>query len=155
LVEQLLALARNETGAGQPFARVDLTAIAREVVAEQAPIADAKDIDLGLSAQAPLWIMGDAEALHVMLGNLVDNAIHYTPRGGGGDGEAGARGDAGGGGGRDAGQGIPPQARERVFDRFYRGDTAGGTGSGLGLAIVRQVAQRHGASLALASGVRG
>jgi two-component system OmpR family sensor kinase len=55
----------------------------------------------------------------------------------------------------DTGPGIPPADRERVFDRFYRGDTAGETGSGLGLAIVSKVAQRHGASVELGEGSGG
>jgi signal transduction histidine kinase len=50
----------------------------------------------------------------------------------------------------DTGPGIPPEARGRVFDRFYRHDTSAGTGSGLGLAIVREIATRHGASVTLA-----
>ena len=55
----------------------------------------------------------------------------------------------------DTGPGIPPADRERVFDRFYRSDTAGETGSGLGLAIVRKVAQRHRASVELSDGFDG
>lgn len=156
LVEQLLALARNEPEAAeQPLAPVNLTDIARDVVVERAPIADAKDIDLGLSSVAPTQIMGDAEALRVMLGNLIDNAIHYTPPGGTVDVDVTTHSD----GTRlvvsDTGPGILPADRERVFDRFYRGETAVATGSGLGLAIVRKVAQRHRASVELGEGSGG
>jgi signal transduction histidine kinase len=49
----------------------------------------------------------------------------------------------------DTGAGIPPSERERVFDRFYRGETATVNGSGLGLAIVRRIAQRHGGEVQL------
>jgi two-component system sensor histidine kinase TctE len=52
----------------------------------------------------------------------------------------------------DAGPGIPPEERGRVFDRFYRGDQAAEGGSGLGLAIVRRIAQAHGGSVELLDG---
>jgi two-component system OmpR family sensor kinase len=156
LVGQLLALARYEPEAAeQPFAPVNLTDIARDVVVERAPIADAKEIDLGLSSVAPTQIMGDAEALRVMLGNLVDNAIHYTPTRGTVDLEVRTQSNVSCLVVTDTGPGIPPAERERVFDRFYRGDTAGQTGSGLGLAIVRRVAQRHRASIELGEGSGG
>ena len=77
LVEQLLTLARSEPEAAeQPLQLVNLTDIAKQVVAEQAPIADAKGLDLGLSSEPSILTMGDAVALRVMLGNLVNNAIH-------------------------------------------------------------------------------
>jgi two-component system OmpR family sensor kinase len=156
LVEQLLALARYEPEAAeQPFAPVDLTDIARDVVVERAPIADANGIDLGLSSVAPTQIMGDAEALRVMLGNLVDNAIHYTPARGTVDVEVRMQSNGSCLVVTDTGPGIPSADRERVFDRFYRGDTAGQTGSGLGLAIVHRVAQRHRASVELGEGSGG
>jgi two-component system, OmpR family, sensor kinase len=156
LVEQLLTLARNEPEAvQQPLAMVNLVDVARRVVMEQAPIADAKDINLGLETTRDVEVMGDAAALQAMLGNLVDNAIRYTPPGGAVDvrassGERGARLTV-----ADTGPGIAPGERERVFDRFYRGDTLGETGSGLGLAIVRTIAQRHRASIALGDGPSG
>ena len=141
LVEQLLTLARSEPAAAaeQPFAMVNLTEVARQVVAERASIAEARRLDLGLSGNTPLQIMGDAEALRVMLGNLVDNAINYTPPGGTVDVETAVdRGEAGLIV-TDTGPGIPAEERERVFDRFYRRAAAGGPGSGLGLAIVRRL----------------
>ena len=155
-MQQLLTLARNEPGAAErPLARVDITDIARQVVAEHAPVAEAQGLDLGLSADSPVFAMGDADALHTMLGNLVDNAIKYTPRGGVVD-VAVTTAD-----GRacwvvtDSGPGIPAAERERVFDRFYRHETAGVTGSGLGLAIVQRIAQRHRAAVELADGTNG
>jgi len=156
LVEQLLTLARSEPAAvEQPFTMVSLTEVARQVVAERASIAEARRLDLGLSGNTPLQILGDAEALRVMLGNLVDNAIHYTPPGGTVDVEAALdRGEAclivi------DTGPGIPAEERERVFDRFYRRAAAGEPGSGLGLAIVRKIAQRHRARVELGIGAGG
>jgi two-component system OmpR family sensor kinase len=156
LIEQLLTLARNEPDAVErTFAMVNLADIARQVVAERASIAEAKRLDLGLSGDAPILTMGDAEALRAMLGNLVDNAIHYTPPGGIVDVEVAARDGHACLTVTDTGPGIPAADRERVFDRFYRLETAGATGSGLGLAIVRKIAQRHRASVDLGSEASG
>ena len=150
LVEQLLTLARNEPDAAErPFLPVDLLDVAREIVAERAPVADAKGVDLGLSGETPARIMGDAGGLRAMLGNVVDNAIHYTPAGGKVDVEVAVKDGRATVVVRDTGPGIPVAERERIFDRFYRGRTAGVTGSGLGLAIVRKVAQRHRATIDL------
>ncbi|MEO7726284.1 MAG: ATP-binding protein, partial [Burkholderiales bacterium] len=137
LVQQLLTLARSEPGAAErPFAMADLTEIARHAVAEHAPIAEAKNVDLGLSAAAPVMMMGDSDALRTMLGNLIDNAVHYTPGGGAVDVTVATREGQPCWIVTDTGPGIPPAERSRVLDRFYRLDTAGATGSGLGLAIV-------------------
>jgi len=156
LVAQLLTLARNEPeAAGQPFTPIDLTDIARQVVAEQAPIAAARNLELGLSGATPVPIAGDPVALRTMLGNLVINAIHYTPAGGAIDVAANAQDGHASLVVTDTGPGIPAAERERVFDRFYRHETAGVTGSGLGLAIVQQIAQRHGASVELGEGPGG
>jgi signal transduction histidine kinase len=91
-----------------------------------------------------------------MLNNLLDNAIKYTPPGGRID--VAVRRDTMRGKPRarveiiDSGPGIPAADRERVFDRFYRGEPASGSnppGSGLGLAIVQRIAERHGATIEL------
>ena len=156
LVEQLLTLARSEPEAAEePFAMVNLTDVARQVVAERASIAEAKRLDLGLLGNTPILTMGDAEALRVMLGNLVDNAIHYTPSGGTVDVGVAAKDGQACLIVTDTGPGIPAEERERVFDRFYRSETAGVPGSGLGLAIVRKIAQRHRASVDLGPGAGG
>lgn len=156
LVQQLLTLARSEPGAAErPLTMVDLTRIARQTVAEYAPIAEAQGIDLGLSADAPVMTAGDAEALRTLLGNLLDNAIRYTPRAGVVDVAVMARDGQACWMVTDTGPGIPAADRARVFDRFYRGETAGVTGSGLGLAIVQRVVQRHRAAIELADGPDG
>ena len=149
LVQQLLDLARqDEVLAGHPPARIDLASVAREVVVEQAPGAAARGIDLGLDASAAP-VEGDAEGLRVALGNLVDNAIRYTPPGGKVDVRVRTEGEAVVAEVLDTGPGIPSEERARVFDRFYRGAAAAGSGSGLGLAIVREIASRHGATVEL------
>jgi two-component system OmpR family sensor kinase/two-component system sensor histidine kinase QseC len=150
LVEQLLALARNEPGAPQPpFAPVDLAETARKALADTVPQALTRGTELELQADAPVRLDGDAASLLVLVRNLVDNAVRHTPAGSVvkvgvtfSDGAPLLVVD-------DAGPGIPPEDRERVFDRFYRRNPATTEGSGLGLAIVRTVAQRHGATVGL------
>lgn len=158
VVEQLLTLAREEPGvADRPPATVDLQALARGVVAELAPLAAAKRIDLGLSADPGVRVMGDADALATLLSNLVDNALRYTPEGGRVD--VGVAIDAGQPllSVRDSGPGIPEADRERVFDRFVRGSVAAGTvrGTGLGLSIVKRITERHGADIVVGPGLDG
>ena len=106
-----------------------------------------------LDADDGVQIDGDRAALAALVRNLADNAVRYAPPGsrvqvrvGRDDGAPTLWVD-------DAGPGIPPAERERVFDRFYRRDAAGegeaAQGTGLGLAIVRSVAERHGAKVTL------
>ena len=150
LVQQLLTLARNEPRtAERKHEPVDLAEVARAVVAEQAAIADSKGVDLGLAADTASTVSGDAESLHVLLGNLVDNAVRYTPAGGSVEVKVQPASDGIELVVSDTGPGIPAEARERVFDRFYRHDGTVGTGSGLGLAIVREIAAQHSARIAL------
>jgi two-component system OmpR family sensor kinase len=149
-VQQLLTLARQEPGvAVQPLASVDLTQLVRLVVSEYAPLAAERNIDVGISDKQQASVSGDFEALRVMLGNLVDNAIQYTPPGGSVD--VALRLCAGNAlvEVSDTGPGVPEDDRERVFDRFYRSDTANTAGSGLGLAIVKNIAERHHAGILL------
>jgi two-component system OmpR family sensor kinase len=158
LVEQLLTLAREEPGvADRPPAAVDLPALARDVVADLAPLAAAKRIDLGLNADSVVQVRGDAEALATLVSNLVDNALRYTPEGGRVD--VGVAIDAGRPtlSVRDSGPGIPEADRERVFDRFVRGSVTAGAvrGSGLGLSIVKRIAERHGADIVVGPGQDG
>ena len=156
LVQQLLTLARQEPGvAAQPLSAVDLAQVARLVVSEHAPLAAERNIDLGISHEDKAGVSADFEALRVMLGNLVDNAIRYTPSGGTVDvalrlcdGTAVLEV-------ADTGPGIPEKERERVFDRFYRREATHIAGSGLGLAIVKNIADRHHAGIVLENRVPG
>ncbi|WP_234194128.1 ATP-binding protein [Pseudacidovorax sp. NFM-22] len=152
LVEQLLTLARNEAhaAAGGEAVPVDLAALAREAIADAVPGAESRRIDLGLARADAVSVAGHVDALRILLRNLVDNAVKYTPEGGrvdvtvqqqeGGDAVLLVE---------DSGPGLAESDHERVWDRFYRAPDAGASGSGLGLAIVRSVAQLHGAELAL------
>ncbi|GAA4337228.1 ATP-binding protein [Pigmentiphaga soli] len=150
LVEQLLALARQEAGSDAPPAEVDLDAAVRQALSDVLPLAQARRIDLGVVRSDAARVRGHADALAILLRNLLDNAIKYSPESGQVDvsvqaDPAGPRVTI-----EDSGPGIPPEERDRVFDRFYRaasGASAGG--SGLGLAIARTIATRHGADILL------
>jgi two-component system OmpR family sensor kinase len=158
LVEQMLALARQEPRAERPHVPVRLDDLAREIVAELVPVADARHIDLGVAAAQPAQVAGDPDALRTLLRNLVDNAVRYTPTAGRVDVTVEAAAP-GGGGPRltvaDDGPGIAPEERTRVFDRFYRRPGTEPPGSGLGLAIVKAIADSHDATVQLADGPGG
>jgi two-component system OmpR family sensor kinase len=158
LVEQMLALARQEPRAEPARTRIALDELGREIVAELVPLADARRIDLGVSEAQPVSVRGEREAVATLVRNLVDNAVRYTPEGGRVDVsvERSAAQPA-----RailrvvDDGPGIAPEERERVFDRFYRRPGAPVPGSGLGLAIVKAIAVAHGATVELGEGPGG
>ena len=159
LVEQMLALARQEPRADTPHGAVRLDDLAREIVAELVPLADARHIDLGVAAAQPATVQGDPEALRTLLRNLVDNAVRYIAAGGRVDVTVEAPAPGAAAGTRltvsDDGPGITPAERARVFDRFYRRPGTEPPGSGLGLAIVKAIAESHGAGLTLADGPAG
>jgi two-component system OmpR family sensor kinase len=144
LVEQLLALARQDPDAPiEARGTMDLAELARAVVQGHEAAAQHKGVMLTARAAEPVPVAGDRAALRTLAENLVDNAIRYTDAGGitvaayAKDGEAVFEVE-------DTGPGIAPAERQRVFDRFYRGETAAQGGTGLGLAIVRRIAERHG-----------
>ncbi|MGA9396112.1 MAG: ATP-binding protein [Azonexus sp.] len=151
VVQQLLTLARNEPGAEQRTqAVVALPEVMRQVVADQSALAEAKAADLGISALDPAaTVIGDGDALHILLANLVSNALRHAPQAGRVDVSCGIDN------GKtwlevvDNGPGIPVAERERVFDRFYRRSDQDASGSGLGLSIVHNIAQRHNADILL------
>jgi len=159
LVEQMLALARQEPRADSQRVPVRLDDLSREIVAELVPLADAGRIDLGVAAAQPATVAADADALRTLLRNLVDNAVRYTPPGGRVDVSVEAPPRGASGGARltvtDDGPGIAQAERARVFDRFYRRPGTAPPGSGLGLAIVKAIADAHGASVELAAGPAG
>ncbi len=156
LVEQLLALARLESPERGMRARtrVDLHEIAAQCLVDLAPAASQRRVELALAGTGRAVVDGDAQALRMMLDNLVDNAIKYAPPDtvvelGVRAGDAGVEVRV-----QDHGPGIPEHARERVLERFYRHAEGMQPGSGLGLAIVSEVARTHGAALDL-SGTKG
>jgi two-component system OmpR family sensor kinase len=157
LLQQLLTLARQEPGATETRqVNVDLAALTSDVVADFSVIAEARNIDLGITHRAPAHIQGDPEAVRVLLNNLIDNAIQHSPEGSAVDVSLNAEPDAFRLTIQDSGRGIAEHELERVFDRFYRGqDSQARTGSGLGLAIVRSIALRHRAVVTLQNTEKG
>ncbi len=150
LVEQLLAMARLDAApVTESVELVDLLDLAKRVVAESAPIADDRHLDLGLLPSAAATVAGDPGELRILFGNLVENALRYTPTGGRVDVQIQSMGSEAVLTVSDTGPGIPAAERARVFDRFYRGAGASAPGSGLGLAIVKRIADRHRASIRL------
>jgi two-component system sensor histidine kinase QseC len=149
LVEQLLTLARLESAAAPSATRVDLGDLARRVLADLAPVALARGQQLVLEAPAPAPLTGPELLLGVLLRNLVDNALRYSPDGA--TVRVGVAAEA-----RevvlvveDSGPGLAPAELARLGERFYRPPGQAQPGSGLGWSIVRRVAQVSGAQLAL------
>ncbi|MFN0161521.1 MAG: sensor histidine kinase [Burkholderiales bacterium] len=161
MVNQLLALTRAERdrdGDPMPAAQpVALDLLVRERVADFTHAALAKRVDLGCdeARASQLYVTGDLLLLGELVGNLIDNAVRYTPTGGIINVHArpappdGVLLEV-----EDTGPGIPPHERELVFERFYRvlssdPEARNLDGSGLGLAIVREIATRHGARVSI------
>ena len=153
LVEQLLTLARQEasTAVNDP---VDLRATAQLALADVAPAAQARSMDVGLLDSDAATVTGNAEALRMLARNLLDNAIKYSPPGGQVDLQVRREGDHAVLTVEDSGPGIAPEHRERAMQRFVRVTADRAPGSGLGLAIVQAIAQGHGATVALDSSAR-
>ncbi|MEJ7687850.1 MAG: ATP-binding protein, partial [Variovorax sp.] len=152
LVEQMLALARHEasSAAGAKPQRVDLQEVARLAISDAVAAAQARQIDIGLAQSDPGVVLGQPEALRMLLRNLLDNALKYAPEGGRVDIGIAAVARQVNLSVEDSGPGLPDAERERVLDRFYRSGEPQVPGSGLGLAIVKSIADLHGASVLLA-----
>ena len=155
LVDDLLFLARQESGL-VPIRRdrTNLTALLADVVEEQQAIAQEKDLTLTYTApDSALTVQGDPDQLTRLFTNLIANAIHYTAQG-----EISVTLQAAISQIvitlKDTGIGIPEKDLSRVFDRFYRVDSArsrSAGGSGLGLAIAKVITDNHQGQLAIAS----
>jgi signal transduction histidine kinase len=147
LLAELLTLARErERPAAEPVALADVAEAARE---RWAGPAERSHHVLRLDGDGAAVVASTSEDLGVIVDNLVENAIHYSP--------PGTTVTIQWGGGRaarlavlDEGPGVGPEERERVFERFYRGGAAGGTaGTGLGLSVVEALARRWGGEVSL------
>ncbi len=154
VVTQLLTLSRvGEEKALTETKPVDLHKLAAEIIAYLVPLALNKNIEIELTSHREEEIIeGSDAALGILIRNVVDNAIRYTPVNGrvkieilDRDHEVIFRIT-------DTGPGIPPELRERVFERFFRIPGTQASGSGLGLAIVNQIAELHHAKTSLNSG---
>ena len=147
LIEQLLTLSRLEVGSTPPMAALDLVALVRAVVAEVAPQALHKHQTIELDAADACPVKGDATLLGVLVRNLVDNAVRYSPA------QASVRIAVTAGQGavrltvEDSGPGISDADLRRLGERFFRVLGSGEGGSGLGWSIVRRIATAHQAAL--------
>ncbi|MDF2867209.1 MAG: two-component sensor histidine kinase [Gammaproteobacteria bacterium] len=158
VVQQLLTLSRllPEENTLEDIKKVNLPALAAEIIAQLVPAALEKNIEVALiNRKQVIIIEGNAIALGILIRNLVDNAIRYTPNNGKVKiyitmtrNHVNLRVT-------DNGPGIPPELRGRVFERFYRVLGNQSTGSGLGMAIVQQIALLHKAKVKLATPKNG
>ena len=156
VVEQLLTLARVEPEAmARARTQCDLATLARDAVVARAGLAAAKSIDLGLVRADAATVDGEPANLAILLSNLLDNALRYTPRGGRIDVAVEQADDGATLVVADSGPGIPADERARVFDRFVRGRDVNGPGSGLGLSIVKRIADAHHATVTLDTPAEG
>lgn len=139
------------------IAEVDLRDVVRHVAADLDAEAGEKDIDVRIGVAGHSRVRGNADAIYILLRNLLDNAIRYAP----------STSTVNIALNRsaahvvleicDEGPGIPAEERGRVLERFYRGQSRDGqgSGSGLGLSIVTRIADLHGARFEIASPQRG
>lgn len=161
LVNQLLSLARAEPSGERALnmETLDIANLARTTTTEWVPRALEYGIDLGFEeadGQQPLArVNGDSFLLREMLGNLIDNAIRYTPRGGQVTVKLASSPPTVTLGVEDNGPGIPENERNAVLERFHRVLGTGVEGSGLGLSIVREIVLRHGGQIQLLPATSG
>jgi two-component system OmpR family sensor kinase len=146
LVGDLLLLARADANRNAPHVPTDLGQVLIDAAAELGPLADGHEF---MVDPRPAIVDGSRDELHRMALNLMENAVRHTPRGTRvhaavrrRDGEAILTVE-------DDGPGVPTELRERVFERFVRGEGDRGSSSGLGLSIVRAVAESHGGRVEL------
>ena len=151
-ISQVLVLARAEApdaaGNVQPN---DLGTIVKEAMAAFLPLADERRIDLGMANAVDALIVCDRTEMRTLVDNLLDNAIRYTPAEGRVDVSIIAKAERIVLQVADTGPGIPDEARDRVFDRFFRHASAETEGTGLGLAIVKAIADRSNGEISLAN----
>ena len=152
LVSQLLSLARLEPdNQSVHLQSLNMLELVKESFQELLPLAHEKSIDIGLIKADNCEIDGTQQEIRMLIDNILDNAIRYTPNSGKIDvslinqvGHVVLEI-------KDSGPGISENDLERVFERFYRGENQHISGSGLGLAIVKDIATRHGAVIKLSN----
>jgi two-component system OmpR family sensor kinase len=149
LLEQLLALSKYEHGKNENALPVKIDGVVRTVIAELMTTACARSIDLGCNTLEVAFVEGDAAALTIMVRNLVDNAIRYSPEGGRvtlsvyhDEGHVILLVE-------DTGPGIAASDVDIVFEPFNRGSQLKGDGTGLGLSIARRIVENHRGSISL------
>jgi two-component system sensor histidine kinase CiaH len=153
LVDSLLALARGQ-GTGTADYALDLGALVSDSAQSMQPLAGARKVALDVDAAGGLEVQGDPDQLRRLVVILVDNALRYTPEGGRVTVDAHRNDGTAVVAVSDTGIGIPGDALEHVFERFYRADGArnrASGGAGLGLSIAEQLVAAHGGRISAAS----
>jgi two-component system OmpR family sensor kinase len=148
LLNQLLAVARAQDAAGEP-GPVRVSAVFRQILEDLMPLAEAKRMDVGVVSRRDVIVLASAIDLTMLVSNLVDNAIRYTPEGGRVDIAIEVTAEGAALRVEDSGPGIAPEDRERIFDPFHRLPGNEEFGSGLGLSIVKTIADRLGVGISL------
>jgi two-component system sensor histidine kinase QseC len=156
MIDQLLTLARLEPeGFVARREPCDLREMARAAIAEAVPAALARSIEIELASGPPVTVHGDARLLAILLRNVLDNAVRYSPSnstirvGVARDDRAASLRIA------DEGPGVPAEERARLGQRFHRLPGTQASGTGLGLSIVKRIAEIHGATVTFAETVPG
>ena len=153
LIDDLMEIAKRESGIVRTQkTEVNVAEAVRLALATVRPLAEQNQVQVELAAPEEMIVHADATQLVQLVGNLLDNAVKYTPAGGRVDVTA-AQTD----GGvtisvRDTGIGIPHGEVDRIFERFYRVDKARSRrlgGTGLGLAIVKGIVEAHGGAISV------
>ncbi|WP_457265900.1 ATP-binding protein [Pseudomonas sp. P5_C3] len=149
LIDQLLALAAAQSNAERPQTTVSVHEVYRRVLEDLLPLAERKNIDIGVEGTEDVQLVINEMDLLILVKNLVDNAIRYTPCGGRVDLSVALAQEIVILQVKDSGPGITADEQVRVFDPFYRSVGTEEAGSGLGLSIVRAIAERTGARVRL------
>jgi signal transduction histidine kinase len=155
MVNDLLAMSVERSDIRDFYQALDFAAMIREVLTHQKPIADGKGLTLTCAGcDGKRTLMGNRYGLEKVLGNLIGNAVRYTPEGGRVEVELRAKSGFAVLRVTDTGIGIPTDDQERIFQEFYRARNAReavAIGSGLGLSLVKKVVEDHGGWVILAS----
>ena len=155
LLEQLLAVARYEAKPlSSEMRQVSLDETTKEIVADLMSQAVDRGIDLGFAIVEPVAVNSEPAMVAIVVRNLLDNAIRYTPAGGTVDIAIYGEGGSAVLQIEDSGSGIAAADLEKIFEPFFRGSRPQGEGSGLGLSIVKRVVERLGGAITLENIVR-
>jgi len=149
LLEQLLAVAREDAVPAAVSEMVYLDKIAKGVVADLLPEAAARNVDLGFAIAETVAVAGEPLSLISAIRNLVENAVKFTPDGGSVDLGVYREDRMAVVQIEDTGPGISPQDLDRIFEPFVRAREAAGDGSGLGLSIVKRIVDRSGGAITI------
>ena len=156
LVEQLLTLSRLDPGGSfLKSEKIDLTKMAEYIIANQAPKAVNKNLDISLDAKNSFIISAKLGLIPILMRNLIENAINYTPTNGKIEITISQTGNQILFSVDDSGPGIPDMEQQRVFERFYRCNESDVSGYGLGLSIVKRIIELHNATIALHKSTHG